>query len=409
MALETKLFKNGNRYWFRLNSPSGERPRLSTGTDDLTRATRIAVMVDELLEDRASRHWIDYLERGRITPAELYDRRSRGQLEALARELETGVAQDLEPLVAKWIERIQKRAISDKQKSDYARQVRRLLPEGRAFPAADFTEDVLSDLLDGLADERSGESLTGSTKKRYVAALRLFYRFARKQIPTLVSPFDDPDWLPKNNPSRMKYWDHATVLKVLEKIEWAEAKVAMTLLFGTGIELGALLALTHGDVHANRTITARGTKNNARRNRTVFVDAWAWGAVRDWAGDHAEHFKLFGFADDGGDLRDAFYAAQVAAKLIPEPPRSEGGKPLWSQVDVHTLHDCRHSYCYTRILGDDGEPRQSLKFCAHQLGHTTEQMVMQIYGKARMEDRLHQIEKAEAFDAGKQATTENNK
>lgn len=405
---QTKIFQNGARWWLRLRAPSGARPRLSTGTSDKVLALRIATMVDELLEDRASRHWIDALERGDLTLATLYDRRARGQLEALALELE-GDGVDLEPLVDRWIAKMQKRDIAESTKADYARQLRRLIPTGKRFPATDFTDDVISDILDELLDARTGEPLTGSTKNRYIAPLRLFYRFARKQIPTLVSPFDDPDWLPANNPSRMKYWDHKTVLRVLPMMD-AQYEAAMALLFGTGIELGALLAMKVSDVGTDRTVIARGTKNNARRTRTVFVDAWAWGLVRSWATLRGErwstHEKLFDFAADGGDLRDAFYAAQVAEGLVPEPPRSKGGKQLWSKVDIHTIHDARHSYCFTRILGLDGEPRQSLKFCAHQLGHTTEQMVMQIYGKTRMEDRIRQLEKSEAFTAGQQSATE---
>jgi integrase len=402
----TKLFKNGNRWWLRLNHPSGDRPKLSTGTSELVLATRIATMVDELLEDRKSRHWIDLLASGDLSLATLYDRRARGQLEALAAELEES-EDDLEPLVATWIAKMQKRSLAEGTKSDYERQLRALIPEGKRFPASDFTEDVISELLDELTDRRTGEPLTGSTKRRYLAPLRLFYRYARKQIPTLVSPFDDPDWIPANNPSRMKYWSHAQVKTVLELMD-DQAFVAMTLLFGTGIELGALLAMTHGDICGQRSVTARGTKNNARRNRSVRVDAWAWDVVEIYtrtarAGGASLHEKLFDFASDGGDLRDAFYAAQVEAGLIPEPPRSKNGKKLWSQVDVHTLHDCRHSYCYTRLLGDDGEPRQSLKFCAHQLGHTTEQMVMQIYGKANIEERIKQLELQEAFTAGQLA------
>jgi integrase len=398
----TRLFKNGARYWFRLNSPSGERPRLSTGTDDKVRATRIATMIDELLEDRRSRHWIDMLEQGRVDASALYDRRARGQLEALAAELEGGADPDLSPMVDAWLAKLDKRSVSADTKADYRRQVRAIIPAGEVFPASAFTEDVLAERLSALVDKRSGEPLSGSTLARYVAPLRLFYRYARKQLPTLVNPFDDPDWLPANNPSRMKYWDHATVLQVLRRMT-GEYRSAMALLFGTGIELGALLALKVGDVHVDGTITARGTKNNARRNRTVFLDDWAVLDVAVYASSRLIGEPLYHFQSDGGDLRDAFYAAQVAEGLVPEPPRSKGGKQLWSKVDIHTLHDCRHSYCYNRILGLDGEPRQSLKYCANQLGHTTEQMVMQVYGKTRMDDRIRQLEKEEAFTAGTRA------
>jgi integrase len=48
------------------------------------------------------------------------------------------------------------------------------------------------------------------------------------------------------------------------------------------------------------------------------------------------------------------------------------------------------------LLGLDGEPRQSAKYCSMQLGHADEQMVMKIYSKANLDQRLRMIELAEA-------------
>jgi integrase len=88
----------------------------------------------------------------------------------------------------------------------------------------------------------------------------------------------------------------------------------------------------------------------------------------------------------------------VKAELVAEPAKSERtGKRLWGEVDgLHTVHDARHTYCYVRMLGDDGEPRQDIKFCSAQLGHADEQMVMRIYNKTNLAQRLRLLELKEA-------------
>lgn len=394
MTRDTKIFLNGNRYWVRLpvSGPAPRRrPRVSTGTSDLRMARRVASMIDEMSETPAGMAWLARVSAGDTTLAVLYDHRSRGNLDALATLLTPEA--DLEPLVGRWIdEHLATRSVGAQLKLDYARQIRAFIPEGKPFPASDFNEDVLKEILHSLVDARSGEPLSGSTKRRYVAPLRLFYRYARKRV-AMSTPFDEPDWLPDNNPARTTYWDHETVLRVLGHMT-GRARDAMTLIFGTGMELGALLALTPAHTAGRgRIIVVPGTKNEARRDRMVFIDRWAYDALYGAR-------LVFDFAPDGGDLRDAFYEAQVAAGVIAAPERSASGKKLWSRVKPHTIHDARHSYCYNRILGLDGESRQTLKFCAHQLGHTTEQMVMTIYSKCNMDERIRQLEVSEAFTAG---------
>jgi integrase len=140
----------------------------------------------------------------------------------------------------------------------------------------------------------------------------------------------------------------------------------------------------------------QGTKNDSRRNRTVFVDRWAWPVVQSYAKRFMPRAKLFPSIGDGKRLREAFYEAQVTAGLIDDAALSKSGKKLWKAVSPHTLHDARHTYCYCRMLGLDGEARESTKFCSHQLGHGSEQMVNQIYAKANLEARIRQLAAEEA-------------
>ena len=389
------LYKNGSRWWMRV---LGE-PR-STGTTDLVLANRIAAMVVEMSDSiGVPREWIEKVAAGDVSLAELYAHRAAGTLHELKAKLDAAVAGErdpnIEPFVAKWAsEHLPNVDISDRMRRTYVKQVRALIPEGHRFRASQFNEETLKKALRSLAKPRSGEPLTGSAKRRYVAAWRLFWRYVRKHVKGLDNPFDDADWLPANGAPRMRWWDHDTRLAVLAKLD-GEAKVAMTLVLGSGMELGALYAMQGRHVNRDRTVVAPGTKNSYRRDRTIFVDRWAWDAVAEYAKGKRPSEPLFTIPEKA--LRLAFYEAQVAAGLIEQPTDKDGaGKWRWKLVDPHTIHDCRHTYCINRLLGMDGEPRQSLKFCAMQLGHADEQMVMKIYSKANIDERLRMIELAEA-------------
>lgn len=407
MNRHTGLYKNGRLWWILVKPVVGERKARSTGTDDLRLANRIAIMLEELREDRSLQPWLNRAASGLVTLASLYDHRSRGKLDDLARALEApaNADPDLEPWVARWIEEhVAGRSISAGSKDDYERQIRAFIPAGEPFPRSKFTEDNLKSILNGLVDARSKLPLTGSTKRRYIAPLRLFYRYARKRVPLTENPFEEADWLPENNPARTMKWDHERTLLVLSKMHGA-AKLAMTTIFGSGMELGAAQSLCGDDlgsqlVGGRGVITAHGTKTDDRRDRDIFVNKWAWDEIR-WLKNRGRELLWPEFAEDDTRLRDAFYQAQVDAKLIDEPPRSKSGKRLWKKVSPHTIHDARHTYCFVRLLGLDGEPRETVKFCSNNLGHGSEQMVQQIYGKLNIGEIVRQLELEEARAAGR--------
>lgn len=397
------LWKNGNRWWMRVL-----RTPVSTGTDDIQLAGRVANMVAELQDStEAQREWLSRVSAREVTLLEVYRARSAGTLhllrEKLARDAASAADADLGPWVHKWItEHLPSLGLRPHTIWQYTHCIRALVPEGVRFPKSKFTEETLAKALQRLREPRSGLPLTGSTKRRYVAAWKLFYRYARRRVPLEgPSPFDEADWIPANNSPRTVFWDHATTMRVLGRMT-GEAKVAITLVFGSGIELGALGAMrgrdvgvTPADPHTLPTIVAPGSKNEAREWRTVFVNRWAWDVVRGHADGISAKDPLFTL--DPRVIREEFYRAQVAEGLVDEPPKSDvSGKPLWGAVDPHTIHDARHTYCVVRLLGLDGEPRQSIKFCSTQLGHSDEQMVMRIYGKANIEMRLRQLEQQEA-------------
>lgn len=406
---ERGLFKNGNRWWLRVRSPGGVVRKCSTGTDNLKEANKVAQMVEALRENRPQWEWLELLAAGEIELATVYNHYVTGTLHQLREQrahAERRAADvDVEPWVEKWEKehlamQVKNGALRQETADAYVRQVRALIPAGEPFPRSQFTEETLKAKLDALLDARSGLPLSGSTRRRYVVAWQLFTKYARRRVPLEHNPFEFLDeWMPQNNSPRSTFYEFDKVRAVLDRME-GEARVAMTLVFGSGIELGALLRMTGASVGSNdeRTIVAPGSKNEYREDRTIFVDRWAWPTVKE----HARHVLPMAplFTITEGELRQAFYEAQVAAGLIAQPEKSASYKWLWHAVKPHTIHDARHSYCINRTLGLDGEPRQDAKFCAHQLGHADEQMVLRIYAKANVRERLRLIELREAREAG---------
>jgi integrase len=396
------LYKNGPRVWVRtVRAPlSGVVKPLSTGTSETGRANAVKRLVATFATNPTQYDWLERAVRGDVSLDQLYTHHAAGSLHELRAQLDARSAADadpdLEPLAGRWAsEAVARRSLADETKRDYERQLRLLIPAGAPFPSSRFTSDTLSAALDKVPG-------TDSTKRHYVAAWRLFYKWVRPRVPALPNPFEDESWLPDVGKPRSMTWDFETVQTVLEHVAPLSepARVALALVFGTGIELGALLAMRREHIGTfqsridddERTIVAPGTKNRAREDRTIFVDKWAWKLLRPYATPFTPRAPLWPWLaeSDGKELREGlFYPAQVAAGVLEKPPTSERtGKKQWGQAKPHTLHDARHTYCEIRGLGLDGEAPQDITFLSHQLGHADEQMVMRIYKKKNIKERL---------------------
>jgi site-specific recombinase XerC len=326
---ERGLYKNGNLWWVRVRGPISRvvRPR-STGYAELRDANRVARKLEELADERTQWEWLEKVVAGEVELRRVYDHAAAGTLHVLRDELVRKTEHisdaDVEPWVSTWeTEHLALQSISAGQKADYVRQVRALIPEGVPFPRSAFTEDKIKSTLLSRKDTRTGLPISSSTRRRYLVAWELFYRYARKRVPLTVNPFEDvEEWRPANGSPRSTFWDHDTRIAVLDRMS-GEPRAAMALVLGTGIELAALQALTHADVGSEkeRTIVAHGGKNQHRENRTVFVDKWAWKALKKWLPLGTPNAPVFTLSE--ADLREAFYEAQVAQGLIAEPETSE--------------------------------------------------------------------------------------
>jgi hypothetical protein len=49
---------------------------------------------------------------------------------------------------------------------------------------------------------------------------------------------------------------------------------------------------------------------------------------------------------------------------------------LWKSVEVHTIHDCRHTYAVCRSFEPDGEEKGTTEHISSQLGHANEAVMV---------------------------------
>jgi len=274
---------------------------------------------------------------------------------------------DVEPFVQRWLHQVVgARGLAPHTVDTYERNLRVLIPAGEAFPRSRLSEDYIQSVLRNLR-RPDGKSVSGSSRRAHFNTWRQFYRWARKRVPLLDDPFDDLE-PPRRSPSRTTYWEFTRIQEVLAAVPPGQMRVALTLIFGTGIELGAVLNLRGQHVlggDENKLIVP-GTKTEFRRDRIVFVDAWAWPTFYEHARQRGASELLFDpevVGMDGRMLREALYDAQVRRELIAPPPVSTAGRRLWGEVKKHDIHDARHSYAMNRLLGLDGDPAQSIEVC----------------------------------------------
>jgi integrase len=393
LTRERGIYLNGSRWWVRsFRSPQSQTTKpISTGTSDLKSANRIAQMCDQLVENRPNWDLLEMVVQGELTLERLYTHFAAGTMHQLRdlRAAEKVAASDvaLAASVDEWARHLENVDIQATTRAEYIREVETLTA---GLTRTGWTEAEIQKRLHALP-------VSGSTKRRYIAALKLFYKWAKKRV-GLVNVFEDADWIPANNPPRTTFWEFEKVGRVISREMHGEAQAMMYTVFGSGIELGALLAMMAQDVgkSSERTIIARGTKTDFRRERTIFVDQWAWPVVATRAKLMLPRTPLWTL--NAKQLREEFYGAQVKAGFVAAPRVNKAtGKKLWGEVEgLHTIHDARHSWVLNRLLGLDGEPRQSTKYCAANLGHADEQMVMKVYSKANVEQRLRLLELAEA-------------
>ncbi|HLQ23575.1 MAG TPA: tyrosine-type recombinase/integrase, partial [Gemmatimonadales bacterium] len=232
----------------------------------------------------------------------------------------------------------------------YLAHVRTLMPAEAPFYRSQFTAPAVAQWL------ATRPSLSGSTKRHYLAGLQRFaaYLVEIGMLPT--NPLRDVT-APPANPPRCVFLELPDVRRVVEGA-LLPFRAIYALAYGAGLEISAILALVDADVNApGREVRARGTKAWTR-DRIARVADWAWPHVQAHLDTLLPGERLF----RGISRRAAGDVHRERLKALGLPH--------------HHLHDSRHHWAVRMVRA--GMP---LELVARQLGHRDVVMVARVYGR----------------------------
>ncbi len=198
--------------------------------------------------------------------------------------------------------------------------------------------------------------VSGSTKLKYLAAVRSFVRY----LLDLALLEADPTLgltRPKAAPPRCELHGLADVIRLVEGSP-QPYRALYALAYGAGIEQGALLELVEGNFDVGRkAVRARGTKAHTR-DRVAYVAEWAWPHVSEWLEQLLPGERVFRGLDRW-QVREHHSERQRAL-----------GLPLLR------FHDARHHWAVENLRA--GVP---IELVSRQLGHADGLMVLRVYGR----------------------------
>lgn len=344
-------YPRGSVWWARLPVADGSSHEVSLGLRDEVQATRALQALGACFNaDFWQRDIVYAVGRGDVSVSEFMVAYQRQELRPLAKRL-AHPDPDLNEYVAAWQEwlRASKRT-TDGTRAKYLQQLRALIPSGDPFPASRFTRGVLASFLSGL---------NISAPNRYRAALSKFGRFLVEREVLAFNPVRDVQCAKERAP-RMRYLLRDEAQRLIDALTPTEARAFHALMCGSGMEIGAVLALRHRDVElATGRLQAHGTKR-LDRDRAVYVtEIWCWDIVKSWIREHPA-------LPAAPVFRMGYYAATAALKQALKAVQ---------MVDYRS-HDWRHTYAVQGLK--DG---RRAEFIGHQLGHKNAAMVHKVYGR----------------------------
>lgn len=324
--------KGAQTFKMRVTLPDGRSGAFSCGTRDAKVARDVARMVQHF---RDRRDWapLEAVYSKVATLAALYDAHCTGRVpELVARAAIDAKDVDLAPLVEIWGGRGRK-SVSPK----YVVQVRRLIPEGKAFRLSAFTRGAISKHLEEL-------DVSDPTRNRHKAAISQFARWLVARGILNANPVRDATTFSERAP-RMVYLSPENAKRLVDALDGG-ARVAVALAIGAGLEWQAIAAATSRDLDlAAGTIHAHGAKNRHRDRVVPVTEPWCLAIVGAYARRLLPDTPLVQLTID--QVRAQQRAALKRLKL---PPM--------------TLHDHRHTYAVTALKR--GDAPQLVK---RQLGH----------------------------------------
>jgi integrase len=331
----------------RVTDSRGKSVVRSTGTSDEGTAKRVSAMVRRL---KSQRRWnvLDAVVSGSVKLKDVFDAYELDQLDDfMARATEA----DLDPLLTEWKE--------TGASGRYVTQCRRMIPEGKRFPASQFTRKAISAHIARLSDARAHKqrrSASGSTKNRHRAALSQFAKWLVEREVIASNPVRDVQGKPEN-PARMLSYDWTQAKAIIDQLT-GESRALEALMAGSGIEWQAALRLKRSDIDfTTRKVHAKGTKNRHRSRVIRVTESWAWEIFSAHAKQIMAGLPVFTLKPDTA------LAAHRKALADLEYPDS-------------TLHDWRHTYAVNKL-------REGMRpaVVRHQLGHAKNSTeVERIYG-----------------------------
>jgi len=341
----------------------------STGSADKGTAKAIERMLHDL-GPQGKRAWdlLDAVREDRLGLGALFDAWRMNGLDGLrARLADADLSEHIPGWLAWLADRVQPESVDH-----YRAHVRTLIPEGRPFSRSAFTAPAVAQWLatrtslvakrtrSATASRRRGDPparpVTGSTKRRYFAAIQSFATYLVEIGVLATNPLRDVK-APPPNPPRCEFLELPDVLRVVEGAT-PPFRAVFALAYGAGLEVSAILALVESDINPRpREVRARGRKAWTR-DRIARVADWAWPIIETHWRSVLPGERLFRGVDrwEAGD----YHRERLRLLGLPH----------------HRLHDSRHHRAVRMVRA--GMP---LELVARQLGHRDVVMVAKVYGR----------------------------
>jgi integrase len=337
--------------------PDGRMKLCGCGTRDEQRYNDIRKWIQQLKHGPVPR--IDVLEAIvlRDVPLPLaYD--GRGDLTAV---LGMSAVRNIEPLVARWhAEKAASRkgtASADK----YERQVRELVPLGKAYLASRFTASEVRGFLRRLTCQ-------DPTRNRYKAALSSFGEYLVDEGVLERNPVRDVRGFSEGQ-GREEFYEPEEAQAIAERMTDSECAAGFALACN-GLEWQAITRLRLRDVDLTKgSVFADGGKNRWRRRTVKIVWPWVLTYLQRVVGGKLPDAVVLPSLNSDKVLLSAIASAATAAQL----------RRL-------TIHDQRHT-CAVNMLRAGYRP----EVVAHVLGHRDTSLVWKRYGRYVVSDRDYAV------------------
>ena len=221
----TTVYRHGSTFTVGIPTRNGRWIKKTTGTSDRALAKAMGRMIDDLVNRR---EWLllEAMTRSSkkkpLSVGEVFDSVRMNELDLLRDRL-TNV--DLDPLVALWVTEPLTDLAPD-TREHYALYVRSLIVAGTRFPASALT---FTSITTWLAERAVGPS----TKRKYLAALASFCKYARRKGAIKGNPLMDVE-APPPGPPRRQWLEPPEVKTLLDAMEPPYRMVSL-LMHATGM------------------------------------------------------------------------------------------------------------------------------------------------------------------------------